>query len=118
MDKITDWVRNGRKYLTTHWRLLQHATKKEKDETIRAYDILIRFLNKETRSDVSKSDIAFLKAQSVDLFKIIVLISIKLVPSPIPITPLMIWLGKKVGVKVLPSSHLKKYENRELGKIK
>ena len=116
MDKIITWITNGKKYIGVNWKILKRATKNEKDETIRAYDILIRFLNKETKGDVTPAELKFLKAQSIDLFKILILLSIKVVPSPIPITPILIWLGKKIGVKIMPSSHLKTYENRKLGK--
>ena len=56
-----------------------------------------------TREDEKK----FLKYQSIDLLKVLPLIAIQGIPSPIPITPLLIILGKKYGFNVLPDSHEK-----------
>ena len=112
MKQVSSFIINGKKYIIIHLYIFKKMTLRERDETMQAFNILIKLLS---RSNVSLSDVNFLKAQSVDLFKILVLVSLKLIPIPIPITPILIMLGNKFGIHILPSSHLKKYENKELG---
>jgi hypothetical protein len=40
----------------------------------------------------------------LDIIKILFHISLKFIPLPIPFSPLAVFLGKKVGINVLPSS--------------
>jgi hypothetical protein len=100
--KVADWVGKSIDKINTNWNLLKDATKREKKETIVAAHILQQML---LSKEVSDSEKRFLKAQSTDLIKILFLISLKFIPAPIPFTPIAIFLGKKVGVNVLPSSH-------------
>lgn len=57
--------------------------------------------------DVSQTQKDFIKAQSIDLVKILPLIAIQGIPLPLPITPFLILLGKKIGFNFLPNSHTK-----------
>lgn len=57
--------------------------------------------------DVSQTQKDFIKAQSIDLVKILPLIAIQGIPLPLPITPFLILLGKKIGFDFLPNSHTK-----------
>lgn len=68
------------------------ATKRESRETQEAVRILNMLIKGEVVSDTQKK---FLRAQYIDLVKVI------------PITPLLILLGKKVGFDILPKSHTK-----------
>jgi len=78
--------------------------KRESSETKEATKILNRMLQGEDISDEEKK---FLRNQSMDLLKILPLIAIQGIPVPIPITPLLIVLGKKYGFDILPNSHKK-----------
>jgi hypothetical protein len=80
------------------------ATKREGRETREALRILQASVKGEAVTDVQKR---FLKAQSVDLIKILPLVAIQGIPIPVPITPLLIMAGKKVGFDFLPNSHTK-----------
>lgn len=56
---------------------------------------------------ITKEDKDLLKYQSVDLLKVIPLIVIQGIPIPVPITPILVLLGKKYGFNFLPDSHEK-----------
>lgn len=55
--------------------------------------------------EVSDKEKKFLKAQSKDIVKILPLVAIQGIPIPVPITPLLIMLGKKYGFDILPKDH-------------
>jgi hypothetical protein len=78
------------------------ATKVEGEETKIAVRILSRMIKGEEVSDKEKR---FLKEQSKDLARIIPLVAISGIPIPIPITPLLVVLGKKYGFDFLPKDH-------------
>jgi hypothetical protein len=101
-EKVANWIDKSIKYINTNWDTLKTATNREKKETIVAAHILQSMI---LGKEVSDSEKRFLKAQSGDIIKILFLVSLKFIPAPIPFTPIAIFLGKKVGVNVLPSSH-------------
>jgi hypothetical protein len=101
-EKVAKWIDKSIKYINTNWDTLKTATDREKKETIVAAHILQSMI---LGKEVSDSEKRFLKAQSGDIIKILFLVSLKFIPAPIPFTPIAIFLGKKVGVNVLPSSH-------------
>ena len=78
------------------------ATKVESQETKIAMGILAKMVKGE---DVSDKEKKFLKAQSKDIAKILPLVAIQGIPIPIPITPLLIMLGKKYGFDILPKDN-------------
>jgi hypothetical protein len=80
------------------------GAKREKRETGEALRILQSILKGERVTDVQKK---FLKAQSIDLVKLIPLVAIQGIPVPIPITPILLLAGKKIGFDILPNSHTK-----------
>ena len=80
------------------------GAKRESAETKKAIELVGKMLKGQNISDKEK---IFLKAQSKDLVKILPLIAIQGIPVPIPITPLLIMLGKKFGFSILPDSHKK-----------
>lgn len=55
--------------------------------------------------DLDEKDIKFIQGQSGDVIKNIVLITISLIPIPIPITPFLIIFGKKIGIDLSPKEH-------------
>lgn len=84
------------------------GAKREGKETREVFRLLQLVLKGEK---ISKSQKEFIKAQSVDVVKILPLVAIQGIPIPIPITPLLIMAGKKCGFDFLPNSHTKvKYQ--------
>lgn len=80
------------------------GAKREGKETGEALRILQSIMKGERVTDTQKR---FLKAQSVDLAKLLPLVAIQGIPVPIPITPILIMAGKKIGFDILPNSHTK-----------
>lgn len=80
------------------------SIKFESNETRDAFNILRKMIKGE---DVQDKDISFLKSQSIDLIKIIPLVLIQGIPGAIPITALLVSVGKKYNIDILPSSHKK-----------
>ncbi len=101
-DKLSSYlqsiVRKGGKFAIDVW----EATKVEGEETKIAVRILSRMIKGE---EVSEKEKNFLREQSKDLVRIIPLVAISGIPIPIPITPLLIILGKKYGFDFLPRDH-------------
>lgn len=91
-------VRKGGQLASSVWT----ATKVESQETKIAVGILAKMVKGEEVSDKEKK---FLKAQSKDIVKILPLVAIQGIPIPVPITPLLIMLGKKYGFDILPKDH-------------
>jgi hypothetical protein len=99
--KLLVWLDKTIKWIHTNWEDLKIATSREKKETIVAIMILRKIIAGEEVTDYQKR---FLKAQMGDIIKILFHISLKFIPLPIPFSPLAIFLGKKLGINVLPSS--------------
>jgi hypothetical protein len=100
--KITNYLngllKRGGDFASEVWTV----TKRESQETKIAVEILGRMLKGE---EVSDSEKQFVKKQSGDLVRILPLVAISGLPIPIPITPLLILLGKKYGFDFLPKDH-------------
>lgn len=101
-EKVTNYInrllKRGGDFANDVW----DATKRESQETKLAIEILRRMLKGEEVSDKEKE---FVKRQSGDLARILPLVAISGLPIPIPITPLLIMLGKKYGFDFLPKDH-------------
>lgn len=95
---LNDLIKRGGKMASDTW----EATKVEGEETKIAVNILSRMIKGE---EVSVKEKLFLKAQSKDIARILPLVAISGIPIPIPITPLLIMLGKKYGFDFLPKDH-------------
>lgn len=102
MSKISDYLlsilKKGGKMASDTW----DATKVEGEETKIALEILSRLIKGE---EVSENEKKFLKEQSKDIARILPLVAISGIPIPIPITPLLVILGKKYGFNFLPRDH-------------
>jgi hypothetical protein len=103
-SKLGEIARNLYKKGTDFTKSVIQGAKREGKETVQAVEILRKMIKGE---EVTDNEIKFFKAQSVDLFKVIPLVAISSIPIPVPITPLLIVLGKKYGFSVLPNSHEK-----------
>ena len=77
------------------------TAKREKQETVIAARILKRYL---VEGDLTKEEKKFLKAQSTDLARILPIVAVQAVPAPIPITPVLIALGGKIGIDLVPKA--------------
>lgn len=95
---LGDVIRKGGQLASSVWT----ATKVESQEIKISVGILAKMVKGEEVSDNEKK---FLKAQSKDIVKILPLVAIQGIPIPIPITPLLIMLGKKYGFDILPKDH-------------
>lgn len=97
-DYLNGLLKRGGDFAQDVW----DATKRESHETKLALEILRRMIRSEEVSDKEKE---FVKKQSGDLARILPLVAISGLPIPIPITPLLIVLGKKYGFDFLPKDH-------------
>jgi hypothetical protein len=91
-------IKKGGELASSVW----SAVKVESQETKISIGILAKMVKGEEVSDNEKK---FLKAQSKDIAKILPLVAIQGIPIPIPITPLLIMLGKKYGFDILPKDN-------------
>ena len=97
-DYLNRLIKRGGDFTQDVW----DVTKRESQETKLAIEILRRMIKGE---EVKDSEKEFLKRQSGDLARILPLVVISGLPIPIPITPLLIVLGKKYGFDFLPKDH-------------
>lgn len=104
-DYLNRLLKRGGDFATDVWQV----TKRESQETKIAVEILGRMLKGEKVSDKEKY---FVKKQSGDLARILPLVAISGLPIPIPITPLLVVLGKKYGFDFLPKDHRAILENQ------
>ena len=99
-DSIQAALKKGGDFAKEVW----DGVKRESRETKEAVRILGELIK---GNEVSQTQKDFIKAQSVDLVKAVPLVAVSGIPVPIPITPLLILLGKKIGFDFLPNSHTK-----------
>lgn len=97
---ISNALKKGSEFAKDVW----FGVKRESRETQEAARLVGELMKGNQIEDVQKK---FLKAQAVDLVKALPLIAIQGIPVPVPITPFLILLGKKVGFDILPNSHTK-----------
>lgn len=86
-------------------------TKREASET----KIAILILRKMVRGkEVTNGEVKFLKEHSIDLVKILPIVLISGIPIPVPITPLLIILGRKYGFDLLPKDNRHYLEDKNV----
>jgi hypothetical protein len=112
-NKVINWLEKTKHFVKNNWEEFKSATDREKKETIVALHIFQRMIMGE---EVSEAEKRFLKSQSKDVVKILFLVSFKFVPSPIPITPITIYLGNKVYYH--HHIHLRQMKTLENGLVK
>ena len=84
---------------------IKNKAKSELEETkalVRILTHAVKSYSKNREFDLDKKDVEFIQGQSVDVIKNLLMITISLIPIPIPVTPFLIIFGKKVGVDILP----------------
>jgi hypothetical protein len=99
-DSINNALKKGSDFAKDVW----DGIKRESRETKEAVRLLGEIIK---GNEVSQTQKDFIKAQSIDLVKAVPLIAISGIPVPIPITPFLLLLGKKIGFDFLPNSHTK-----------
>lgn len=98
-------------------RFIKDRAKSEIEETralVRILTHAVRSYAKTREFDLDQKDREFIKGQSGDVVKNIILMIISIIPIPIPITPFLVLFGKKVGIDFIP----KKQDIPEKGKKK
>lgn len=102
MNKINTYLnkllKRGNNLILDAW----DTVKIEKEETKIAFDILKRMVKSEHVSDNEKK---FLKVHSIELIKMVPLVAFQGVPMSIPITTLLVVLGKKYKFDILPKDN-------------
>ena len=83
---------------------IRQGVRRESKETKEAAEILQKMV---MGKEVTEEERKLLRYQSIDILKVLPLIAIQGIPIPVPITPLLIILGKKYGFNILPDSHEK-----------
>jgi hypothetical protein len=103
-----EWLKKMKGKALEFGKAVWDGAKREGKETREVFRLLQLVLKGEK---ISRSQKEFIKAQSVDIVKILPLVAIQGIPIPVPITPLLIMAGKKCGFDFLPNSHTKvKYQ--------
>jgi hypothetical protein len=100
IDNLQKILKMGTDFASDVW----DFAKREGRETKIYVEIISRMLKGEK---ISLKEKKFLRAHSIDIIKILPLIAIQGIPVPIPITPLLIILGKKYGFDILPKENSK-----------
>lgn len=82
---------------------ISSISKREVRQTTILLDIISMKILKGRK--ISEEEMMFIKLQGKDITKIIPLILIQGIPIPIPITPLLIVYGKKIGIDLIPKDN-------------
>lgn len=99
--KLAVWIKKSNKYIHQNWDEFKEISNRERKETVIAIEILHDMI---VGMEVTDAEKRFLKHQLKDIIKILFLVSLKFIPSPIPFTPILVLVGKKLGINILPTS--------------
>lgn len=97
-DYLNKLLKKGGDFAQEVWQV----TKRESAETKIAVGLLSKMLRGE---EVTEREKEFVKRQAGDIARILPLIAIQGIPIPIPVTPMLVILGKKYGFDFLPKDH-------------
>lgn len=103
-ESLKDYVKSALNKGSDAVKSMWNGVKRESKETKEAVRLIGEILKGHEVTDEQKE---FIKAQSIDIVKAVPLIAVSGIPVPIPITPLLILLGKRIGWDILPNSHTK-----------
>ena len=104
--EIKELVKKGTDFAEEFWT----ATKREGQETKIAIIIIRKMLK---GKEVTYGEKEFLKEHSIEMAKLIPLVLISGIPIPVPITPLLIALGKKYDIDILPKDNRHLLDKKE-----
>lgn len=94
----------------------QRATSeiKETKALVRILTHAVKSYSKKRDFDLNEQDKKFIKGQSTDVIKNIIIMIVAIIPLPIPLTPFLVIFGKKLGIDFIPQEQ----EIPEKGKSK
>ena len=75
---------------------------KETQALVRILTHAVKSYTKNREFDLNTEDREFIKGQSADVVRGLVLTIIAMIPLPIPLTPFLIIFGKKIGIDIVP----------------
>jgi hypothetical protein len=113
-DKTEDGI--VKKVLDKLGKIKDRATSevKETSALVRVLIHAVKSYAKNREFDLNDEDRKFIKGQSVDVVRTLILTIVAIIPLPIPFTPFLIIFGNKIGIDLTPKEH----EIPEKGKSK
>lgn len=78
---------------------------KETRALVRILTHAVKSYAKDREFDLNDEDKEFIKGQSVDVIRSMVLTIVAIIPLPIPLTPFLIIFGRKIGIDLVPKEH-------------
>jgi hypothetical protein len=78
---------------------------KETRALIKILTHAVKSYSKNREFDLNDDDRKFIKGQSVDVIRSLILTIVAIIPLPIPLTPFLIIFGNKIGVDLTPKEH-------------
>ena len=87
---------------------------KETSALVRILTHAVKSYTKNREFDLNDDDRKFIKGQSTDVVRSLILTIVAIIPIPIPLTPFLIIFGNKIGIDLTPKEH----EIPEKGKSK
>jgi hypothetical protein len=78
---------------------------KETRALVRILTHAVKSYTKNREFDLNEEDKKFIKGQSTDVIKNVLLTVVAIIPVPIPLTPFLIIFGKKIGIDLTPKEH-------------
>ena len=79
---------------------------KETRALVRILTHAVKSYTKDREFDLNEEDKKFIKGQSTDVIKNILLTVVAIIPLPIPLTPFLIIFGKKLGLDLVPKEQI------------
>jgi hypothetical protein len=79
---------------------------KETRALVRILTHAVKSYAKDREFDLNKEDKDFIKGQSADVIRTLVLTIVAIIPIPIPLTPFLIIFGKKIGIDLTPKEQV------------
>jgi hypothetical protein len=113
-DKSEDGI--VKKVLDKLGKIKDRATSevKETRALVRILTHAVKSYTKNREFDLNDEDRKFIKGQSTDVVRSLILTIVAIIPLPIPLTPFLIIFGNKIGIDLVPKEH----EIPEKGKSK
>ncbi len=79
---------------------------KETRALVRILTHAVKSYTKNREFDLNEEDKKFIKGQSTDVIKNILLTVVAIIPLPIPLTPFLIIFGRKIGLDLVPKEQI------------
>ena len=79
---------------------------KETSALVRILTHAVKSYTKNREFDLNNEDRKFIKGQSADVVRSLILTIVAIIPIPIPLTPFLIIFGKKIGIDLTPKEQV------------